>query len=48
MRFIETFDILCLRQCLYSIIYQYHGYGSRKRRLLNREENLKKPQITSI
>ncbi|GLT36426.1 hypothetical protein SLA2020_108020 [Shorea laevis] len=48
MRFIETFDILCLRQCLYSIIYQYHGYGSRKRRLLNREENLKKPQITSM
>ncbi|GLT95518.1 hypothetical protein SLE2022_131960 [Rubroshorea leprosula] len=48
MRFIETFNILCLRQCLYSIIYQYHGYGSRKRRLLNREENFKKPQITSI
>ncbi|KAJ7978263.1 Tyrosine phosphatase family protein [Quillaja saponaria] len=48
MRFIETFDVLCLRQCLYSIIYQYQGYGSNKRRLLYREEKLQKPQITSV
>lgn len=49
MRFIETFDVVCLRQCLYSIIYQYQGYGSKKRRLLYREENLqKKPQVSSI
>ncbi|KAJ7973628.1 Tyrosine phosphatase family protein [Quillaja saponaria] len=45
LRFIETFDALCLRQCLYSIIYQYQGYGSNKRRLLYREEKLQKPQI---
>lgn len=48
LRFIETFDILCLQQCLYSIIYQYHGYGSRKRRLLYTEENLQKPQVTKV
>ncbi|KAI4350165.1 hypothetical protein L6164_010674 [Bauhinia variegata] len=47
LRFIEMFDVLCLRQCLYSIIYQYQGYGS-KRRLLYREENLQKPQVTSV
>lgn len=38
LRFIETFDIVCLRQCLHSIIYQYQGYGSKKRRLLYGEE----------
>ncbi|KAI4302047.1 hypothetical protein L6164_035266 [Bauhinia variegata] len=48
LRFIESFDVLCLRQCLYSIIYQYQGYGSKKRRLLYREENLQKPQVTSV
>ncbi|XWS57299.1 hypothetical protein CRYUN_Cryun09bG0161900 [Craigia yunnanensis] len=48
LRFIETFDIICLRQCLQSIIYQYQGYGSKKRRLLYREESVQKPQITSI
>ncbi|EEF47409.1 tyrosine-protein phosphatase DSP3 [Ricinus communis] len=47
LKFIETFDLMCLRQCLYSIIYQYHGYGSNKRRLLYREENIQKPQIKS-
>ncbi|KAK8590154.1 hypothetical protein V6N13_088935 [Hibiscus sabdariffa] len=48
LRFIETFDIVCLRQCLHSIIYQYQGYGSKKRRLLYEEESVQKPQITSI
>ncbi|EXC29935.1 putative tyrosine-protein phosphatase [Morus notabilis] len=48
MRFIETFEVICLRQCLYSIIYRYHGYGSKKRRLLYREEKLQKPQITLV
>ncbi|KAK9292031.1 hypothetical protein L1049_019985 [Liquidambar formosana] len=48
LRFIETFDIVYLQQCLYSIIYQYHGFGSNKRRLLYREENLHKPQLTSM
>ncbi|KAF7817758.1 putative tyrosine-protein phosphatase [Senna tora] len=48
LRFIESFDILCLRQCLYSILYQYHGYNSRKRRLLYTEENIQKPRMTSV
>ncbi|KAJ9176125.1 hypothetical protein P3X46_011470 [Hevea brasiliensis] len=47
LKFMETFDVTCLKQCLYSIIYQYHGYGSNKRRLLYREENIQKPQIKS-
>ncbi|XP_014497140.1 probable tyrosine-protein phosphatase At1g05000 [Vigna radiata var. radiata] len=48
LTFIEMFDILSLSQCLYSIIYQYHGYGSKKRRLLYKEENLQKPRLTSF
>ncbi|KAK7340362.1 hypothetical protein VNO77_21064 [Canavalia gladiata] len=48
LTFIEMFDILSLRQCLYSIIYQYQGYGSKKRRLLYTEENLQKPRLTSF
>ena len=36
LRFIETFDISSMRQCLYSIIYQYQGYASKKPRLLFR------------
>lgn len=47
LKFIETFDISCMRQCLYSIIYQYHGYGSNKRRLMYGEENVQKPRVTS-
>ncbi|KAG4203276.1 hypothetical protein ERO13_A05G391500v2 [Gossypium hirsutum] len=43
LRFIETFDIVCLRQCLHSIIYQYQGYGSKKRRLLYGEECTETP-----
>ncbi|ESW11721.1 hypothetical protein PHAVU_008G054300 [Phaseolus vulgaris] len=48
LTFIEMFDILSLSQCLYSIIYQYHGYGSKKRRLLYKDENLQKPRLTSF
>lgn len=48
LRFIESFNVTCLRQCLYSIIYQYQGYGTKKRRLLYEEENIQKqPQIKS-
>ncbi|MFQ6647467.1 hypothetical protein Gotur_021371 [Gossypium turneri] len=43
LRFIETFDIVCLTQCLHSIIYQYQGYGSKKRRLLYGEECTETP-----
>ncbi|CAN1262199.1 Tyrosine-protein phosphatase DSP3 [Linum perenne] len=35
--FLESFNVESLRQCLYSIIYQYHGYGS-KWSLLYRED----------
>ncbi|XP_023005753.1 probable tyrosine-protein phosphatase At1g05000 [Cucurbita pepo subsp. pepo] len=48
LQFIETFDISLLRQCVYSIIYQYQGYSQSKRRLVYREENLQKPQPTSV
>ncbi|KAJ0079600.1 hypothetical protein Patl1_24061 [Pistacia atlantica] len=48
LKFIETFNIKSLKQCLHSIIYQYQGYGSKKRRLLYQEENLSKPQVTSL
>ncbi|XP_020219051.1 tyrosine-protein phosphatase DSP3 [Cajanus cajan] len=48
LTFIEMFDIISLRQCLYSIIYQYHGYGSKKRRLMYKDENLQKPRLTSF
>ncbi|XP_068665281.1 inositol diphosphatase DSP5-like [Aristolochia californica] len=33
LRFIELFDISCLRDSVYSIIYQYQGCASRSRRL---------------
>ncbi|XP_031401634.1 tyrosine-protein phosphatase DSP3-like isoform X1 [Punica granatum] len=38
MRFIETFDLTRVQQCLQSIIYRYHGYGAKRRQLLNRDE----------
>ncbi|KAJ8424474.1 hypothetical protein Cgig2_030682 [Carnegiea gigantea] len=47
MRFMEAYNILRMRQCLYSLIYQYHGYGSNKRRLLYREDSMPKPRIKS-
>ncbi|XP_023516464.1 probable tyrosine-protein phosphatase At1g05000 [Cucurbita pepo subsp. pepo] len=48
LQFIEAFNIEPLRQCVYSIIYQYQGYSSNKRRLLYREEKLQKPQTTPV
>ncbi|KAK9692208.1 hypothetical protein RND81_09G248600 [Saponaria officinalis] len=47
MNFMERYDILRLRQSLYTLIYQYHGYGYNKRRLLDREDTLTKPRIKS-
>ncbi|KAK4834778.1 hypothetical protein QYF36_000445 [Acer negundo] len=47
LAYIEKFDSVCLRQCLYSLIYQYQGYGSNKRRLMYGEENLQKSRVTS-
>ncbi|KVI07549.1 Protein-tyrosine phosphatase, dual specificity phosphatase, eukaryotic [Cynara cardunculus var. scolymus] len=38
LKFLETYDVSYLRQCLHSVIYQYHGYGSKKRRLLSGEK----------
>ncbi|XP_027367175.1 tyrosine-protein phosphatase DSP3-like [Abrus precatorius] len=48
LRFIETFNILSLRQCLNSIIYRYLGRASKKPRLLYKDENLRKPQLTLV
>ncbi|XP_061342604.1 tyrosine-protein phosphatase DSP3-like [Gastrolobium bilobum] len=48
LRFLEEFDVLSLRQCLYSIIYQYQGYASKKPRLLYSDENLHKPQLAPV
>lgn len=47
LTFIERFDLVSLRQCLYSIIYQYQG-ASKKRRLMYQDENLQKPRLTSF
>ncbi|CAM8928582.1 unnamed protein product [Rhodiola kirilowii] len=46
LKFIEEFDVISLRQCLYSIIYQYHG--SNKKRLMYNEEPLKQSRIKSL
>ncbi|XP_074292355.1 inositol diphosphatase DSP5-like [Silene latifolia] len=46
-KFMEAYDVLRMRQSLYSLIYQYHGYGSNKRRLLDREESLPQSRIKS-
>ncbi|CAN4075686.1 unnamed protein product [Withania somnifera] len=46
LKFLENYDISCIRHCLESIIYRY--YGSKKRRLQYREESLQKPQMTSV
>lgn len=37
LRFIEFFDVSCLRDCVYGIIYRYHGYALHSRRLIYRE-----------
>lgn len=48
LKFIEEFDVVSLRQCLYSIIYQYHGSGSNKKRLICVEDPLQQPRIKSL
>ncbi|KAI3796859.1 hypothetical protein L1987_39545 [Smallanthus sonchifolius] len=48
LNFLEKYDVSYLRQCLHSIIYQYHGYGSKKRRLLYKEDVQQKPPIRSV
>lgn len=48
LKFLETYDVSYLRQCLHSIIYQYHGYGSKKRRLLYKEDVQHKSRISSV
>ncbi|XP_031101072.1 tyrosine-protein phosphatase DSP5-like [Ipomoea triloba] len=46
IRFLEEYDVSCIRYSLQSIIYRY--YGSKKRRLLyGEEESVQKPRITS-
>ncbi|XP_050909593.1 tyrosine-protein phosphatase DSP3 [Lathyrus oleraceus] len=48
LTFIEMFDIINLRQCLYSIIYQYQD-ASKKRRLMYQGETTQKPpRLTSF
>ncbi|KAI5409267.1 Tyrosine-protein phosphatase dsp5 [Lathyrus oleraceus] len=48
LTFIEMFDIINLRQCLYIIIYQYQG-ASKKRRLMYQGETTQKPpRLTSF
>ncbi|XP_055818579.1 tyrosine-protein phosphatase DSP3-like [Solanum dulcamara] len=46
LKFLENYDVSRIRHCLESIIYRY--YGSKKRRLQYIEENLQKPQMTSV
>uniref|UniRef100_A0A1J3FJ18 diphosphoinositol-polyphosphate diphosphatase n=1 Tax=Noccaea caerulescens TaxID=107243 RepID=A0A1J3FJ18_NOCCA len=48
LKFIETFDIVSLRQCLLSIMYRYHGYGFKRKRLVFEEENVQKPQAAKV
>ncbi|CAI9090895.1 OLC1v1025775C1 [Oldenlandia corymbosa var. corymbosa] len=47
LAFLEKYDASSLRHCLQNLLYQYQGYGSRKRRLLYKEELVQKPRITS-
>lgn len=49
LNFLENYDVSYLRQCLQTIIYQYHGYGSKKRRrLLSKEDVQPKSEVTSV
>ncbi|KAL9233510.1 hypothetical protein vseg_008498 [Gypsophila vaccaria] len=47
MKFMESYDVLPMRQSFYSLIYRYHGYGSNKRRLLYQEESMPQSRIKS-
>ncbi|CAH8331843.1 unnamed protein product [Eruca vesicaria subsp. sativa] len=44
LNFIEAFDTASLRQCLLSIMYRYHGYGFKRKRLVHEEENVQSPK----
>lgn len=49
LTFLEMFDVSYLRHSLQTLIYQYQGYGSKKRRLLYKEEFLpKSSRISSL
>ncbi|CAN6922589.1 unnamed protein product [Brassica oleracea] len=50
LNFIEAFDTASLRQCLLSIMYRYHGYGFKRKRLVHEEENVQtlKPQAAKV
>ncbi|KAG2318278.1 hypothetical protein Bca52824_021400 [Brassica carinata] len=50
LNFIEAFDTASLRQCLLSIMYRYHGYGFKRKRLVHGEENVQtpKPQAAKV
>ncbi|KAJ0249782.1 Tyrosine-protein phosphatase DSP3 [Hirschfeldia incana] len=50
LNFIEAFDTASLRQCLLSIMYRYHGYGFKRKRLLHEEESVQtpKPQAAKV
>nr|XP_010908343.1 probable tyrosine-protein phosphatase DSP4 [Elaeis guineensis] len=37
LRFIETFDVSCMMQCVLGLIYRYHGCGSQARRISYRD-----------
>ncbi|KAF3552587.1 hypothetical protein DY000_02003541, partial [Brassica cretica] len=45
LNFIEAFHTASLRQCLLSIMYRYHGYGFKRKRLLHEEENVQTPKL---
>lgn len=48
LTFIEMFDIINLRQCLYSIIYQYQGASKKCRLMYQGETTQKPPRLTSF
>ncbi|XP_050894338.1 tyrosine-protein phosphatase DSP3 [Lathyrus oleraceus] len=48
LTFIEMFDIINLRQCLYSIIYQYQGASKKHRLMYQGETTQKPPRLTSF
>ncbi|CAH9109817.1 unnamed protein product [Cuscuta epithymum] len=45
--FLEAYDVSCIRHCLQSLIYRYYA-STRNRRILSKEDGLKKTRIASI
>ncbi|CAH9142831.1 unnamed protein product [Cuscuta epithymum] len=45
--FLEAYDVSCIRHCLQSLIYRYYA-STRNRRILYKEDGLKKTRIASI